>query len=252
MHACPRCWEVIDDSMAFEGSVIYEEPAPLPPSGREQTVAIATPVVAPPEHADVQYSYSYPPAPVRSPTGIRFGRLVAIGLVAGLLLAIGLVAVEFFGPRLRGTLPDQVELERQTFDVGGESFGIGVPRDWEVRSEQLGSLSAVRVLEPATAGDSAGLREFQIVIDKRAITNARVRAARRVPATGIEIGIVDGLELDGRKAFRHMYTEDGKYREQWWIARGSGTYRLEFSAPESRREEAAILNVRIARSFDVL
>jgi hypothetical protein len=236
-----------------EGAVLYDPPVhTYAPQGREQTVAIATPVVAPPVAAPPvphEWEYTYAPAPAR-PTGIRFGRLLLIGLISGLLVALGLVAIEFFGPRLRGTLPDQVPLERQTFET--MEFAIGIPRGWEVRNEKLGSRSAVTVLEPAGAGDSAGLREFQIVAEKQSIVGARVNAATRLPPSGVEIRIVDGISLDGRKAFRHLYIVDDEYREQWWIERGKGTYRLEFSAPASRREEASLLNVRIARTFDVL
>lgn len=258
MHACPRCWEVIDDSMPMtyaEGTLLQEAAGSYGQPAREQTVVVAAPVplpqVVPPPPVSYDYDVVYRPASVTRPSGIRFGRLLAIGLAAGLIVALGLLLLEFFGPRLRGTLPDQVHLERQAFS----NFAISVPEGWDVRQDEIGSRPAVSVLEPAGADDVAGLSEFHIVLEKESFAVARKLADLRAPPSARnyeEINIVDGIRIDGLKTFRHMYTDDDEYVEQWWIERGDGTYRIEFKSPVARREESALLNVRIARSFDVL
>lgn len=257
MHACPRCWEVIDDSMPMtysEGTLLQEADGTYGSPAREQTVVVTTPVplphvVPPPESYD--YDVVYRPPSVSRPSGIRFGRLLAIGLFAGLIVAVGLLALEFFGPRLRGELPDQVHLERKAFS----NFAISVPEGWEVREDKIGSRPAVDILEPAGGDDAAGLSEFHIVLEKESFAVARKLADLRAPPSARnyqEINIVDGIRIDGLKTFRHMYTDDDEYVEHWWIERGNGTYRIEFKSPVARREESALLNVRIARSFDVL
>lgn len=258
MHACPRCWEVIDDSMPMtyaEGTLLQEAAGSYGQPAREQTVVVTSPVplphVVPPPSVAHDYDVVYRPPPAARPSSIRFGRLLVIGLVSGLIVALGLVALEFFGPRLRGTLPDQVRLERKAFS----DFAISVPEGWDVREERIGSRPAVNILEPAGGDDAAGLSEFHIVLEKESLAVARKLADLRAPPSAQnyqEINIVDGIRIDGLKAFRHMYTDDDQYVEQWWIERGEETYRIEFSSPVARREESALLNVRIARSFDVL
>jgi hypothetical protein len=191
--------------------------------------------------------------PLSTKRKIRFWRLVLVGLVGGLLVAGGLVALEAIGPRLRGDLPGQVKLVREGFpDL---DFGIGVPEGWDVRTEDIDGKPGVTVFEPVGSADDERLRRFNVVGVNRSFDRARELVGTRAPASARdydEIDITDGLRLDGRKAFRHRYADGDEYREEWWIQRGEGTHRVEFASPMSRREESAILFVRIARSFDVL
>ncbi len=237
-----------------EGTLLQEAPTSYAQHAGEHTVVVTAPVPLPhivPPPVSHDYGVVYRPPPAARPSGIRFWRLVAIGLVAGVVVALGLLALEFFGPRLLGTLPDQVQLERKAFS----NFAINVPEGWDVREERIGSRPAINVLEPAGGDDVAGLSEFHIVVEKESLAVARRLADLRAPPSAQsyeEINIVDGIRIDGLKTFRHLYIDDDAYVEQWWIERGNGTYRIEFSSPVSRREESAQLNVRIARSFDLL
>jgi hypothetical protein len=251
MHACPRCWEVIEQPASFaEGAVLYDTRAPELPQLQqvgEPAAAYATTTLTQEAPVYVQQPYHRPR------TQIRLGRLILIGLVAGIVLTAGLIALEAVGPRLRGSLPDQVTLEREGFpDL---EFAIAVPDGWDVRTERIGGRPAVRFLEPGGSGGDSRLREFHVVVEEDSFDRARELADRRAPpstANYDEIAIVDGLRIDGRRTFRHTYTDDDEYREAWWVERGGGTYRIEFVGSVSRREESAQLNVRIARTFDVL
>lgn len=268
MHACPRCWEVIEHPWivgdgAAEASILQA------PAGTEtqyeatgtESVAVAQaspPAPAPDVTAQVQpvgtvRRVRVVPAPVVGGSKVRFGRLVIIGLVGGVLVTVGLVALEVFVPEWRGTLPDQVKLVREAFP--DQDFAINVPEGWDVRNEDVDGKPAVAVFEPVGAADDDRLRRFNIVGVNRAFDRARALAEDRAPASARdyeEIDITDGLRLDGRRAFRHRYTDGDEYREEWWVQRGDGTHRIEFASPVARREESAILFVRIARTFDVL
>ncbi len=267
MHACPRCWEVIEQLSyapieAFsEGAVIEEAAAAAPaPSAdqpyeqyRQHEQSYATSYVAAPTITQEAPAVVYTPVAVEAPRDrrkLRLGRAIFIGVVAGLLVAGGLIALEAVGPRLRGNEPDQVELVREAFpDL---DFAIRAPRSWDVRPQRVSGLPAVTFLEPLREGAD---RRFRMALDKRSFDTARREADDRDRSSGTsydEINIIDGVRLDGRKAFRHLYTLRDEYRETWWIERGSKTYRLEFWSPLSRREDSAQLYVRIARSFDVL
>jgi hypothetical protein len=254
MHACPRCWEVIEPFRHIsEGTMAYQTPAAELPRF-EETYPEPTPVAAPTltrEIPVVQYApYAYEvPTPTRRG---RFFRFLLVGLLSGLLAAAGLLVLETYGPRLRGTLPDQVKLERQDFSAG--SFAIGIPAGWTVSTDREDGNPVVTVREHSGSSGDAGRRTFQVAVDKTPFTTAREAAEKRPSIAGDyrEIDIVDGLDVDGRRAFRHIYTDGDDYHERWWVERDKGTYRLDFSASISAREEAAQLNVRIARSFDVL
>jgi hypothetical protein len=265
-HACPRCWEVIEQptyvaaDVLSEGAVIEEAAAAAPAPGAEQPYEHyrnyeqpAQSYVAAPTLTQDLPTVAYAPAPVapvRDRRKLRLGRAIFIGLVAGLLVAGGLIALEAVGPRLRGNEPDQIELVREAFpDL---DFAISPPRSWDVRPQRVSGLSAVTFIEPAREGAA---RRFRMTLDTLPFDTARREADDRDRTSGSsydEINIIDGVQLDGRKAFRHMYILGDEYRETWWIERGSRTYRLEFWAPLSRREDSAQLYVRIARSLDVL
>jgi hypothetical protein len=184
--------------------------------------------------------------------GARTFRFIVIALVSGLVAAIGLVALEGVGPRLRGNLPEQVRLVRKEFPE--LKFAIGLPAGWDVANE-AGAKPGVTVRELSDREGGGVLREFQVIVDGASFDRARQVTEERAPPSAQnydEIDIIDGLRIDGRRAFRHLYTDDDEYLEVWWIQRDEGTYRLEFRTPVSRREESAALNVRIARTFDLL
>jgi hypothetical protein len=244
-----------------EGAVIEEAAAAAPaPSAvpdqpyeqyqqYEQTYQqVAAPTLT--QEAPIAAYAPAPPAPPRDRRKLRLGRAIFIGLVAGLLVAGGLIALEAVGPRLRGNEPDQVELVREAFpDL---DFAISAPRSWDVRPQRVSGLSAVTFIEPVREGAN---RRFRMTLDRPSLDGARREADDRDGAAGSsydEINIIDGVQLDGRKAFRHMYILGDEYRETWWIERGPRTYRLEFWAPLSRREDSAQLYVRIARTLEVL
>lgn len=274
MHACPRCWEVIEHpAIVTEASLLYEatgtEPvavAHAPAPALEQATAVvhaseqpAAFVYAPDQTAhivslpaSVDQLWAVPSRRSRR-QGIRFGRLVLVGVVGGLFVAVGLIALEAVAPELQGTQPDKIRLVREGFpDL---DFGIGVPEGWDVRNEDVDSKPGVAVFEPVGSADDERLRRFNVVGVDRTFARARELAGRSAPASARdyeEIDIIDGLRLDGRPSFRHRYGDGDEYREEWWVQRGNGTYRIEFTSPMSRREESAILFVRIARSFDVL
>jgi hypothetical protein len=264
MHACPRCWEVIEQPQHIsEGTVAYQTPvAELPRF--EETVGEPTPVAAPTLTREVPVAseevpvvsfepYAYHERPHRRRG--RFLRVLLIGLFSGLLAAGGLLVLDTFGPRLRGTLPDQVKLERQDFSEGDDAdFAIGIPEGWTVLTDREDGQPVVTVREPSDGGGGTGLSSFQVAVDETSFTEAREGAGRKPSTAGDyrAIDIVDGIDLDGLRAFRHIYIDGDDYHERWWVDRGEGTYRLDFSSPISRREDAAQLNVRIARTFDVL
>lgn len=260
MHACPRCWEVIEaarpsmvSAHAAEGSLIVPaeaqgEPAP-PPRAQHAEAAPATeqlPAI-PAEWAEPG------PGEQPRPRKRRFWRLLLTALIGAVVLTVLLVALEAVAPLIRRTLPDQVQLVTEEFDDLG--FAVGVPDGWETRREDVSNMPGVTVHEPADGGDVGRLRSFNIVeVDSRDYDRALQLADRKAPASAQdyrEIDIVTGLSVDDRRAFRHRYTDGDGYREEWWVEHGEGTFRLEFSAPVSRREESAALYVRIARSFDV-
>lgn len=255
MHACPRCWEVIEQPASLaEGALIYEEHqaeyAELPRVDHhlEQTAQVRAMTLT---HEEP--TYYAPPIEATPRRRVRVGRLILLGLLSVVLLTLGLLALEAWGPQLRGDLVEQVRLDRESFP--SLDFAIRAPRGWEVREGTVGGRPAVVVREPATDEPAGELREFGVFVEKRSFDRARELADERIPASAEdydEIGIIDGLTVDGRSAFRHLYTDEDEYIEDWWIERGGGTFRLEFSSPISRREESAQLNVRIARTFDVL
>lgn len=261
MHACPRCWEVI------EQPPFLPEAAVLPEAGiyTEQDAAVAA--AASPAESYEQYGHaaaaptltqdvvpvSYepaPPAPPRRRRRFRPGRVLLIGIVAGILVTMVLMALEAVGPRLRGDLPGQVELVRQ--GLPDLDFAIRAPSGWDHRPETIEGRPAAAFLEPARTGIERGLR---VVLSRSSFDDARREAEERA-ADGDddydEIAIIDGIRLDDRDAFRHLYVEGEEYREEWWVERGSGTFRIEFWSPVSHREESAQLYLRIARSFEVL
>lgn len=267
MHACPRCWEVIEHPAlvgdgAAEASILHAPASTEYGATGTESVAVAhvpattsTPDLTTPVQAVPARRRQITPIPARIETQrkVRFGRLMLAGLVAGLLVAVGLVALEVFVPEWRGTLPDQVKLVREAFP--DKDFAISVPGGWDVRNEDVDGKPGVAVFEPVGAADDDRLRRFNIVGVTRSFDRARALAEDRAPASARdyeEIDITDGLRLDGRRTFRHRYNDGEEYREEWWVQRGDGTHRIEFASPESRREESAILFVRIARSFDVL
>lgn len=257
MHACPRCWEVIEHPLPVsEGSLIYEA------TGTEDVVPPA-PVVSlesPDVHQAVQVvtlptEHVAPHVPIRHAPRRRsgVGRLVLIGLVSGVLLTAGFLALEAVVPQLRETLPSRIALSEESFP--GLGFAISVPDGWDVREEDVDSKPGVVIFEPARSGSDAGLRRLNVVRVDRSLDAARDLAGTRAPASARnyeEIDITDGLRVDGRRAFRHRYTDGEEYREEWWIQAGAATFRIEFASPVSHREESAGLFVRIARSFDVL
>ena len=265
MHACPRCWEVIEHPAlvgdgAAEASILQEPvETEYEATGTEPVAVVHAPAPAPDVTTQVvavetrRRQATTMPANVEAGGKIRFGRLLLVGLVAGLLLALGLVALEVFVPEWRDTLPDKVKLVRQAFP--DKDFAINVPEGWDVRSEDVDGKPGVAVFEPVGTAENDRLRRFNIVGVTRSFDRARALAEARAPASARdyeEINITDGLRLDGRRAFRHRYADGEEYREEWWVQRGDGTHRIEFSSPMSRREESAILFVRIARTFDVL
>lgn len=267
MHACPRCWEVIEHPAlvgdgAAEASILHEPvETEYEATGTEPVAVVHTPAGVPDPDPTTEVAAvgtrrrQVTRIPVRTDARrkIRFGRLLLVGVVAGLLVAIGLVALEVFVPEWRGTLPDRVKLVREAFP--DKDFAISVPEGWDVRNEDFDGKPGVAVFEPVGAAQDDRLRRFNIVGITRSLDQARALAEDRAPASARdyeEIDITDGLRLDGRRAFRHRYADGEEYREEWWVQRGEGTHRIEFVSPMSRREESAILFVRIARTFDVL
>ena len=267
MHACPRCWEVIEHPAlvgdgAAEASILRETvETEYGATGTEPVAVVHTPapVTDPDPMTQVvavgtrRRNVTRIPAHVDTRRRVRFGRLVLVGFVAGVLVAIGLVALEVFVPEWRGTHPDKVKLVRESFP--DKDFAISVPEGWDVRNEDVDGKPGVAVFEPVGAAEDDRLRRFNIVGITRSFDRARELAEDRAPASARdyeEIDITDGLRLDGRRAFRHRYADGEEYREEWWVQRGEGTHRIEFASPMSRREESAILFVRIARTFDVL
>lgn len=257
MHACPRCWEIIEQPPHLsEGTMVPIQTAPEPELPRfEEVYREPAPVAAPTLTREIptvssqpQVVYVEAPAPAPRKGGRRVLRALLIGLLSGLLAAAGLLVLETFGPRLRGTLPEQVKLERQDFSEG--DFAIGIPAGWSVHTDREDGQPVVTASEPS----DDGTRSFQVAVDRTPFAKARESADKRLDTAGDyhPIDVVDGLNLDGRRAFRHIYTDGDDYHERWWIERGDGTYRLDFSSPVAQREEAAQLNVRIARTFDVL
>ena len=254
MHACPRCWEVIEQPTPFaEATVLYEhEPAPAPAPPAEQTAPVATTTLTyeePVYHAPPVY---YAPPPEAPSSAVRLGRTVVIGLIGAVLLVIAFLALEAWGPQLRGELPAQVRLQREAFPSLG--FTVSVPGGWEVREETVEGRPAVVAREPEDEARPGEARSVEVVAEAGSLERARRLADERAAASVRnydEIAIIDGLEVDGREAFRHLYTDGDLYREEWWVERGRRSYRLRFSAPVSRREESAPLFVRIARTLDV-
>jgi len=265
MHACPRCWEVIEQPAVFAEAAVLSEGSFV-----QDNVGRAAPAVAVEQSYEPYQSFDQRPVPdhtvtqqapvvayqpaapvrVRDRRKMRLGRAIGIGLAAGLLVAIGLIALEAVGPRLRGNQPDQVRLTREAFPE--MDFAISAPRSWDVRPQTVGGLPAVTFLEPAREG---GKRSVRVAVDRTSLDRARQTADTRGSTSARryeEINIVGGIRLDGRETFRHIYLEGDEYRETWWVTRDSGTYRIEFRSPLSRREESAQLNVRLARTFDIL
>ncbi len=264
MHACPRCWEVLDqpDSQAaYPVQQTYAAEPSLTTTLPQQQIqayrgydAIAGTAPA------ATLTREAPPAVLgpslgfkqRNPKRFRTGRVVTLGIVIGLLLAIGFAALEANSGRIRGTLPEQVLLVREGFpDL---KFAIQVPRGWDVLNETVSGKQSVSFREPASENPS-GDRSFQVSLHEASFATVRSDVEARAPSSAKDykrISIVGGLKLDDRKALRHLYTDGDEYREAWWVQRGKGTYRIEFRSPVAKREEAALLNVRIARTFDVL
>lgn len=269
MHACPRCWEAIEhpslvaapaSEATISGVQVHYAPAPADQTAPVPSVPQGVhegPHQEPyqergsaPEPA-APWQTSDPPAPGR-PRKRRRGRFVLTAILAAVVLTVILIALEAAAPLIRRSLPDQVRLSTQTFS--DLKFAVGIPRGWEARREDVSNLPGVTVHEPASQGDVGRLRSFNIVeVPSRDYDQALQLADRKAPASAQdyrEIDIVSGLTIDDSRAFRHRYTDGEEYREEWWVEHGDGTFRLEFSAPVSRREESASLYVRIARSFD--
>jgi hypothetical protein len=171
-------------------------------------------------------------------------------LFGGLVVALGLVALEAFAPKLPGTSARRVRLD--TTAISDLGIAIDVPRRWTEDRDPVDGQPAVTFSAPATAGDTGRQRGFRVVIDDRTFDQARRQADRRVDDSEDEpneITIVDDLEVDGSETFRLVFFDDEEFREEWWLEREGAAVLIEFWSPASEREEAAILNGRIANSF---
>jgi hypothetical protein len=201
--------------------------APLP----TQRVAVSPiPVaVAPPPS---------PPARRRSRSGM-VAQLLVIAVVAGVLVAGGLLALELFAPR--GAAP--VDLVHRSFPDFG--FSVSRPPNWTEAVRRLGANPAVVFTADATHG-------FQVVAVPTTLAQARAAVAQEIgrpPPNKDPIQVNDDAVVDSRPAFRYALIQDGRYREEWWVARPGGAFRIEFWAPEYNQRDAAELAQNIVDTF---
>jgi hypothetical protein len=249
-HACPKCWEPIAEQPVLSEAESF--PAAYGSVEHEATMTATAPIatearVLVPPQAPVEVEWE----PVRK-SGLRIGRLIGVGLFGGLLVAAGLVALEAAAPLIRGTQPQQIHLVQRSFASLG--FAIDAPTDWDVSREPVGDRRAATL----AVVDDHGLQNqgVRVVVHGLSFDDARAEAQRRVPDSADtdyqEIRIVDGIRIGDRRAFRHMFISGNEYREEWWIESAPATFRIEFWSAAADRERAALLNVRIARTFRVL
>ena len=230
------------------------QPLPSPPvvvttQEPERVVVQEPPVEAPVVHEPLRAPVAYAPEPVvlarRDPRRVRWGRVVVLGLAGAVVLTVGALAYESVWT---GYLPPDakdVSLVRGSYpDVG---CAVGRPDGWTVQQTKR----RVTVLSGELAKDRS-TRGFRI-------------ARTDIPADHVEdqieqlpdrLGSYNAIEtyadsVDGVAATVHVFVADDLRFEQWWVARGKHTLRIDlWSRPADER--AADLNQRIVDSVELL
>lgn len=216
--ACARCREPVESAASPVAT------------GRMRRLAGPVPVTVAEQPA---------PAPTRRTRRGVVTQLVLIAVVAGVLVAGGLLALEVFTPRPAAP----VDLIHRSFPSLG--FSVSRPPDWKEVSRRVGGNPGV-VFSP---GPSRG---FSVSSVPTTLARARVAVAREMrnpPANKRPIGVTDDVAVDSRDAFLYTLVQDAQYRQQWWVERPGGVFRIEFWAPEYNQRDAGELAQHIVDSF---
>lgn len=209
--------------------------APVPPP---RAAAITTQQLAPsPPRVEVTPAPAPAPAVRRRRSGIV--QLVIIALVAGLLVAGGLLGLELFAPRAS----INVDLVHRSFPELG--FSVSRPAAWKETLRRVEGNPGV-VFSPAAA------QGFSVAVSRTSLVAARTavgREMRRPPSNTEPIAVTDDLVVDSHDAFRYTFIRDGQYRQQWWVERPGGSFRIEFWAPEYNQRDAGEIAQHIIDTF---
>jgi hypothetical protein len=187
-------------------------------------------------------------APSLDPPRLRFrpGRVIFVGIVAGVLVAIGLLVAEGTWARYRYPDPSKVSLSQQQF--AQFDFSVEVPSAWDV--EPAGA--SVEFTDPGRP-DERGVRVTRLdgsLEDARVNTDrsnrARFTSYRRLRSSGEE-------RVGGRPAIlREFIGNDLQYR-QWVVANdGSGSFEIVSWFHPAEADETQIVDQRVIESFIVL
>jgi hypothetical protein len=216
--------------------------APVPP---DEPVAPVTPVVQAPVNVAPPPVEASPISLPRRRSRVRWGRVIVLGLIGGVLLTAGALAFESVWIRYLPDAPGTIALSRASFDNVGCT--VAYPTGWKVQETKR----RATFLSSETAKDRS-TRGFRV--NSTDIPFSRVDD--QIEQLPDRLGSYAALEtfsdsVDGKQATVHVFVADDLRFEQWWIDRGKRTLRVDlWSRPAD--EDAPVLNRRIVESITLL
>ncbi len=176
---------------------------------------------------------------------MRWGRVIGLGIVFGVVLTAGALAYESVWIRYLPPPPERIALSRASYaDVG---CAVARPAGWTVQDtkRRVTFISADIVKDRSTRGFRVSATDIPYA-----------RADDQIAALPDRLGSYEALdtshrEVDGERALVHTFVGDDLRFEQWWIDRGKRTLRVDlWSRPAD--DDAPALNERIIRSIELL
>lgn len=250
-YRCPRCGLAVRPTCSECGEALtagidacWRCAAPIEqaPIVSDYAVAPASPATAVLE-APAYVAVHAPPARARR-SRHRVRRFVLLPVLLTVVLALALLAYEVGAPRPRPVDASGVLLNERSLP---RSFRVDVPLRWEFVVD--GGTSVFT--DPDQPGSSHGMR---IVKSDEPLAKVKTKLAK------IDADLVSDYEpvrtvtaeIDGRPALRHDFTGTDTVYQQWWVARGKGTFRIDMFARPDFADEARTLDERIVATFHEL
>jgi hypothetical protein len=176
---------------------------------------------------------------------VRWGRVVLIGLLFGVLLTAAALAYESLWIRYLPPDADDVALTRASYsDIG---CAVAFPSDWQAQETKR----RVTFLSGETAKDRStrGFRVSETDVPYERVDDQIADLPDR-------LGSYTALEtfsgsVDEKPATVHVFVADDLRFEQWWIDAGKRALRVDlWSRPAD--EDAPVLNRRLVESITLL
>ncbi len=176
----------------------------------------------------------------------RFGRVIFVGLVSGLLVAVGLLAAEGIWARHRYPDPSRVSLRELQF--AQLNFAVEVPLAWDVET----AAENVSFTDPDRP-DDRGLRVARLAESLEEV-RSDINGTNRARFSGHrELRSSDEERVAGFPAIiREFIGNEVQYR-QWTVDDGrGGSFVVESWFHPAEADETQVLDQRIIESFNVL